>query len=47
MKRVEVSGERLFMVFEHLDCNLTDFMRDKKKSENRNLSEYEIKVMMK
>lgn len=47
MKRVELEGGRVYMVFEHLDYNLTDFMREKKKSENRNLSENEIKVIIK
>jgi len=30
MKRVELFDNRVYMVFEHLDCNLTDFMRETK-----------------
>lgn len=35
------------MVFEHLDYNLTDFMREKKRADNRNLTESEIRVIIK
>lgn len=47
MKRVELVGGRVYMVFENLDHNLTDFMREKKRTENRNLLESEIKIIMK
>jgi serine/threonine protein kinase len=39
LKRVELERSKVYMVFEHLDCNLTDFMREKKKSEHRSLTE--------
>ena len=47
LKRVEIDKSRLHMVFEHSDCNLTDFMNDVKKNEGRDLSELEIKILIK
>jgi hypothetical protein len=37
----------LYMVFEHLEYNLTDFMRDLRKEEGRALTENEIKIIIK
>jgi protein kinase len=47
MKRVELQDKRLYIVFEHLEYNLTDFMVEKKKMESRSLTENEIKVIVK
>eukprot|EP00347_Sterkiella_histriomuscorum_P019541 403341239 len=47
MKRCELDNERVHMVFEHQDYNLTDFMREKKRAESRSLSEQEIRVIIK
>ncbi|CDW82802.1 cyclin-dependent kinase f-4-like [Stylonychia lemnae] len=47
MKKCDLVDNRVYMVFEHLDHNLTDFMREKKQKDNRNLSENEIKVIIK
>lgn len=35
------------MVFESLDMNLTDFMKEKHRTENRMLNEDEIKIILK
>jgi hypothetical protein len=47
LKRVELENGNLFMVFEHLDSDLTDFMKGIKEREGRSLTELEIKVIIK
>ena len=46
-KRIELEKGKLHIVFEHLDMNLTDFMREKMNTEGRKLTEEEIRVIMK
>jgi len=47
LKRVDLEKSKLHMVFELSDYNLTDFMRDIKEQEGRELSEIEIKLIIK
>lgn len=46
-KRIEVENGTLFIVLEHMDMNLTEFMKDKARKENRRLTEQEIRIIMK
>lgn len=47
LKRVDVEDSRLYIIFEHLDSDLTDFMKHIKRTENRSLTETEIKLIIK
>jgi len=47
VKKVKFENGSLFIVFEHLDMNLTEFMKEKIRKENRKLTEEEIRIIMK
>lgn len=47
VKKVAYEGSTLFIVFEHLDMNLTEFMKEKARKEGRKLTEEEVRIIMK
>lgn len=46
-KRIEFRDGTLFIVLEHADMNLTEFMKEKLRKESRRLNEEEVKIIMK
>ena len=47
VKKIQFENGTLFIVFEHLDMNLTEFMKEKARKEGRKLTEEEIRIIMK
>ena len=47
IRRVELEQGKLYIVFEHLEMNLTQFMRMKMKTEHRKLHEEEVLLIVK
>ena len=47
VKNIAYEKGTLFLVFEHLDMNLTEFMKEKARKENRKLHEEEVRIIMK
>lgn len=47
VKRVAFEGSTLFIVFEHLDMNLTEYMKEKARKEQRKLTEEEVRIIIK
>ena len=46
-KRIEYDNGTLYIVLEHCDMNLTEFMKEKLRREQRRLTEEEVRVIMK
>lgn len=46
-KRIEFRDGTLYIVLEHADMNLTEFMKEKLRKECRRLNEEEVKIIMK
>jgi len=46
-RRIQFENGTLYIVFEHLDMNLTEFMKEKLRKESRKLREEEVRIIMK
>ena len=46
-KRIEYDNGTLYIVLEHCDMNLTEFMKEKLRKEQRRLTEEEVRIIMK
>ena len=46
-RRIQFDNGTLYIVLEHLDMNLTEFMREKHRKEGRKLTEDEVRLIMK
>jgi hypothetical protein len=47
VRRVAFEGNTLYIVFEHLDMNLTEYVKEKARKEARKLTEEEVRIIMK
>lgn len=47
VRRIAFENGTLYLVFEHLDMNLTEFLKEKARREGRKLTEEEVRVIMK
>lgn len=47
VRRVAYEGTTLYIVFEHLDMNLTEYMKEKARKEQRKLTEEEVRIIIK
>jgi serine/threonine protein kinase len=47
VRKVAFEGSTLYIVFEHLDMNLTEYMKEKARKEQRKLTEEEVRIIIK